>query len=390
MRSATSTKSMATKIPLYKVRMHPSVGERVSQTLYSGYVGEGERVREFEEAFSDWLRIQDLSQERNVPGPLQNRVVATNSCTSALHLAFHIIKSEDPNGEVLASPLTCFAGIAAILANGLRIRWVDVDLETGCMDPEDLARKISPTTRSLLVTDFCGIPSDMEAIAKVIRWKKVVVVEDCAHALGSSRNGIPVGFGYDWEIAPRHVIKCFSFQATKPLTAGDGGALVSWFSPAHKAKLLRWYGIDRSKERYSQSISDPGYKFHMNDISASVALGNMTDLDDVLDTQEEIRTQIKESCPEVRVLWPREGDTCKCSVLPIRVANPRKFEAKMREVGVMAETPHALCHKHSCVERFWEHLPNVESLASELTAVPAGWWVKDSVEQVIGAIKVSL
>src|SRR4051812_35403801 len=118
------------KIDLFKVSMSPVAKELVGETLSSGFVGQGPRVEEFEGMLRDWF---------------QNPYVNTlNSATSGLHLALHLIKASDtPNGnlrrdEVLTTPLTCTATNWPILANGLKIRWVDIDPKTCNVDLDDI------------------------------------------------------------------------------------------------------------------------------------------------------------------------------------------------------------------------------------------------------------
>ena len=152
----------------------------LKKVLESGFIGQGPKVVEFEKLFSKSIR--------------HARCISTNSATSAEHLALHLLKKPQddwegmsPGDEVLATPLTCTASNFPILANGFKIKWVDVDPHTLNMDLDDLARKITPKTKAIMVVHWGGYPNDLDKI-KLIQEQaysrigvKPVVIEDCAH-----------------------------------------------------------------------------------------------------------------------------------------------------------------------------------------------------------------
>jgi dTDP-4-amino-4,6-dideoxygalactose transaminase len=368
-------------IPLYKVNMRLDGFKAVADTLQSGYVGEGPKVREFENAFAHWLGLE---------GSADTKVLATNSCTSALHLALHLAKppfSQGFDGEVLVSPLTCFAGISAILANGYRIRWVDVD-DYGNMSIDDLRRKISPTSKVIFVTHFAGYPVDMQKIYKLADERHLWVIEDCAHAIGSEYNGAKIGGGDEGRS-----MRCFSFQAVKPLTTVDGGALVVPMFHYDRAKLLRWYGLDREEEnRYEQNILESGYKFHMNDVAASIGLMNMEILEQTLETQNHNREFLLKNLPDNYRIWPLHPNNTtfrsRCNIFPVWVENRLAFERAMKAREIEAAPAHGFCQHHSCVARYQEALPMAHDLEFHLTSLPAGWWVTEKdLEHIVEAVK---
>lgn len=229
-------------IPLFSVSMSAAAPAAAARVLGSGRIGQGTEVDEF---------------ERELAGRIGNpRVATVNSATSGLQLAVHMVAggpasaghAHDPEGEVLSTPLTMEATNWAILANGLRIRWVDVDPATLNVDLDDLARKISPRTRAIMVVHFAGYPVDLDRLAAILDEAEArfgfrpAVIEDSAHAWGATYRGTPIG---------THGNICvFSFQAIKHLTSGDGGALVLPTDELHRrARLLRWFGIDRTADR---------------------------------------------------------------------------------------------------------------------------------------------
>ena len=175
-------------IPLFKVYMRKDVGKYVDEVLQSGYIGQGRMVDLFEESLKSFFN--------------HDYILTLNSGTSGLHLAFHILKKDlglDSNSEVLTCPLTCTATNWPILANDLKIRWVDVDPQTLNMDLDDLARKINTNTSLILIVHWGGIPIDLDKLNSILDSTRRVfgfrplVVEDCAHSFGAKFNDINVG-----------------------------------------------------------------------------------------------------------------------------------------------------------------------------------------------------
>jgi len=224
-------------IPLFKVYMSEEAAQKAKDVLTSGYIGQGPIVDEFEKKLKEVLN--------------NDFVVTTNSATSAEHLAVHLLK--DPmdswpgiqeGDEALAPALTCTATNWPLLANGLKIKWVDTDPNNLNMDLDDLARKITKKTKVIMVVHWGGYPIDLDRLKSIQKQAKEIhgfapaIIEDCAHSFGSRYKNKPIGSHGN--------INTFSFQAIKHLTCGDGGALVVPHERLyHRAKLLRWYGIDR-------------------------------------------------------------------------------------------------------------------------------------------------
>jgi len=376
-------------IRLFQVRMAEEAPDEVAKVLRSGYIGEGPKVKEFEDALKKRITPTHTLDERFV--------VATNSATSAEHLAYRLMEGLDDDGgadEVLATPLTCTATNWPILANGLKIRWVDVDPLTMNVDLDDLARKITPRTKAISVVHWGGYPVDMERLNEIRdeAYGRIGVcpsiIQDCAHAFGSTL--------YEQELTKWADYSTFSFQAIKHLTCGDGGALVC----AHKgdydrAKLLRWYGIDRDGPRKDfrceADIPAWGYKFHMNDISATIGLANLSLLDDTLAKHRANAKFYNDelSCrSDVGVLKNEEGFDSAYWLYTIRVEDRDGFMRMMKERGVEVSRVHERNDKHSCVSQYRALLPNLEKVSKDMICIPVGWWVtKEEREYIVDCIK---
>lgn len=365
----------------------------VQSVLHSGYVTQGKKVEEFEEHL-----------RRFFGNP---RTLTLNSGTSGLHLALHLLHK--PGGdwpgltenvdEVLTCPLTCTATNWPILANRLRIKWVDADPHTCNVDLDDLERKLSPTTKVIMIVHWGGTPVDLDRVAHAqeVCFQRFgfrpMVIEDCAHAIGAEHRGLKLG---------NHGNLCvFSLQAIKHLTAVDGGLLVCPTNTLYeRAKLVRWFGIDRNKRsgsgdfRMEPDIPEWGFKFHMNDLNASIGLANLAHLPRILETCRANAAFFDEhlvQLPGVTLLKPLPDGTRSAwwlYTLRVPASWRARFFAHMKQRGVMVSAVHQRNDVHSCVARFSSLLPQLNALADEVVCIPVGWWVTaDQREGIVDSIK---
>ena len=366
-------------IPLFKVFMAApaELDTPVTSCLHSGYVTQGKKVEEFEDKLGRFFG--------------NPRVLTLNSGTSGLHLALHLLHKPDAAvdwpglvenvDEVLTCPLTCTATNWPILANRLRIKWVDADPSTCNVDLADLERKLSPTTKVIMVVHWGGTPVDLTGVAHIqeVCLKRYgfrpMVIEDCAHAIGAEQAGRKLGC---------HGNLCvFSLQAIKHLTSIDGGLLLCPNNALYeRGKLVRWFGIDRNKRsgsgdfRMEPDIPEWGFKFHMNDVNATVGLANLAHLPKILQT---CRANAKYydahliQLPGVMQLAALpEGTQSAWWLYTFRVpASWRaKFFAHMKQRSVMVSAVHQRNDVHSCVARFSSLLPQLNQLADEVVCIP--------------------
>ncbi len=358
-------------IPLFKVFMDPAAPQAVEEVLASGYIGQGPKVEEFEGVLRD-----------HFGSPWVNTL---NSATSGLQLAVHMVKDLKPDGEILTTPLTCTATNFAILAEGVEIRWVDVDPNTGNMDMGDLARKISRYTLAIMVVHWGGYPCDLDRIEDIANG--VSVIEDCAHAWGARYKDRLIGTHGNTAV--------FSFQAIKHLTTGDGGCVVLP-NEAHyqRAKLLRWYGLDRTSGgdfRCQQNIGEWGFKFHMNDIAAAIGLANYPGAAGRVEAHQANGLYYNSALANIPGLTLMESKPDRQSsfwVYTVRVQNRDGFVRKMAEKGVATSQVHARNDLHDCVREFRCELPGLDLLSKEMICLPCGWWVTpEDREYVVDCIK---
>lgn len=362
--------------------MAPSATEEVGKVLGSGYTGQGPKVDEFEQVLSTYLQT-----------PYVNTV---NSGTSGLHLILHMLKSLSPErDEVLTTPLTCTATNFPIIHNELKIKWVDLDPDTFNVDMQDLRRKVGPKTLAIMVVHWGGYPCDLNELARIQRdagWTYggyyPPIIEDCAHAFGATFEDKPLG---------NHGNFCmFSFQSIKHITTGDGGMIACPTDQMHRrAKLLRWYGLDRTSSadfRCEQNIVEAGFKFHMNDIAASIGIENMKHVDWILEKHRDNAIFLYDNldyCEGIKSLQERSDNRNSSNwIFTIRVDKRYDFMRMMKDKGIGVSRVHDRNDKHECLNEFRCLLPNTDLVCSDMCCIPCGWWLsEEDLNYIVDCIK---
>lgn len=358
-------------IPLFKVLMPDSVIEPLKQTLLSGYIGEGPRVKEFEAALAPWFG--------------NDKVLALNSCTSAIQLALRL-SNVGPGDEVISTAMTCTATNMPILAMGAKIVWADIDPWTGNIDPEDVRRKITKKTKAVVCVHWGGYPCDLMELA--CATENIPVIEDAAHAFGSMYKQNSIG------CFSRYA--CFSFQAIKALTTVDGGALTCLYPKDYdRGKLLRWYGIDRNAKskdlRCEEDLKEFGYKFHMNDVAATIGIEQLKYVNQTLiKHRANARRYDKAFGNRKRVKLLRYRPELRSSywLYTMRVEGRDEFVEQMAKAGIMASKVHSRNDLHTCFKDSLCELPGVDEFYAEQVSIPVGWWLKeDEIEHIIKEVQ---
>lgn len=209
----------------------------------------------------------------------KTNVVAVNSGTTALELAYELA-GIGPGDEVITPVLTCTATNLPLVRRGAKIVFADINGSLN-IDIEDIQRNITPKTKAIVFVHFGGNSSGLGQLMELAARHKICVIEDAAQVVGA-----PNQF---WGKAD---FTCVSLQAIKTLTAGDGGMLICKNADDYrKAKKLRWFGYDRElKQKMGDTdLELAGYKYHMNDISAAIGLGNLRRIDYLLKRRQIVR-----------------------------------------------------------------------------------------------------
>lgn len=361
------------KIPLFKVFMADEIDQPMLEVLHSGWLGEGPKVEAFE---------KDLKAYFGNP-----YLTTLNNGTAALHLAYHMaINDKGPktyfnsnDAEIITTPITCTATNEPIIANGAKIVWADVDPITGSIDPKSIEQHITDKTKAVTMVHWGGNPCDIKAINDIAKKHNIKTVEDGAHAMGMEYMGQMYGNHSDYS--------AMSLQAIKHVTSADGGILMMKSErDFERAKLLRWYGIDRTIRegidlRCELDVPESGYKFHMNDVCAVIGLTNFKHVHEIVGRHRENAAFYYKAFDGYKsITCVPENPDGKSSfwLFTIHVNNRDELMKKLGEHGIMASKVHARNDTHSMFAEFYNpNLPGVESFNRTHLCIPVGWWVSD-------------
>jgi dTDP-4-amino-4,6-dideoxygalactose transaminase len=359
-------------IRLFKVAMSPTLFHGVPSmsadrgftnplldTLASGYIGQGPQVEKFEQALEEKFL-------------LPRRPVTTNSCTSALDLALELI-GVGPGDAVITTPQTCTATNTPIVKRHAIPVWADIN-QRGLVTAESVnrawmaAKDEGLNVKAVMVVDWAGARPDIPRIRRVLP-DNMPIIEDAAHRLPG-----PSEADYT----------AWSFQAIKYLTTGDGGALQVPAAQQKRAKLLRWYGLDRETKadfRCEQNIAEVGFKYHMNDIAASIGLANLplalANLVKQRANAHYLASRLGQEFDRHSHYW----------FYPWLTRNRDAFVARLAAEGIEASQVHARNDKHTGFQ-YPRRLPGVDLFDSHQIAIPCGWWLSDEdLDHVVESIR---
>ena len=368
---------MAEPRPLAFFHTHiaPEAVERVRAVLESGWVGEGEVVKEFEAALADMLGLANP--------------VTLNSGTAALHLAL-FLAGVGPGDEVVIPPQTFVATGMAVLMQGAAPVFADIDPETGNMSPDSFSEKVTVRTKAVIPVHWGGLPCDLDPITAVAAEHGITVIEDAAHALGATYKGRPIG-----SISR---FTAFSFQAIKHLTTGDGGALCC-IAPedADQARSARWFGIDRASVTRSVvgdrqfEIDAPGFKYHMNNLAAAIGLGNLSDLQARLDRRKETGARYRAELADVPGLaLPRLDDGYGHAywLFTVTVDDRETFALAMRSRRVPTSVVDTRIDAHPVFGGLCSDLPGASWFDARQIALPVHEALtEDDIGRIVAAVQ---
>lgn len=246
--------------------------KEVIDTLQSGWLAKGPKTLQFEKEFAEYVGAK--------------YAVAMNSCTAALHIAL-VAADIGPGDEVITTSMTFAASVNTILHVGAIPVFVDIDPETGLMDTGKIEEKITERTKAIVPVHYAGLACDLDRIYDIADKYNLFVSEDAAHAVYTEYKGKRIGHQAQGTVS-------FSFYATKNLATGEGGMLVTDNKEiADRARMLITHGMSKNAwNRYAKGgswmydIEEPGYKYNMCDIQASLGLTQLHRLQEMQSDRE--------------------------------------------------------------------------------------------------------
>ena len=316
-------------LPFYKPSIGPEEIKQVVKTLKSGWITAGPKTKEFEEKFAKFINAK--------------YAVAVNSGTATLHLALAVIDLKR-NDEVIVPTMTFAATAEVVRYFDAKPVLTDINPETLLINPEDIKKKITKKTKAIIPVHYGGQACDVDKILKIAKKHKLNVIWDAAHSLPTKYKGKIIGSFPD--------LTCFSFYATKPITTGEGGMLVTnnkiW---AEKASVLSLHGISKDAwKRYTATgswyyeIIAPGFKYNLTDIAASMGLVQLKRCYQLFKKRKKIAQKYNQgfkNIPEVIIPTTGKYSTNAWHLYPLQLnleilkINRGKFikELKKRNIG---------------------------------------------------------
>lgn len=350
------------KIRLFKVFMSPTAEKEVGKVLNSGFIGQGPKVDLFEK------ELQKLFETGR-------RIISLNSCTTALELAYKLIGLKEGD-SVISSPMTCVATNLPLYNSGIKVIWVDIDPITGLIDVESVKQKMNSTVKAIICVDWCGSSCDYDSL----RQFGVPIVEDAAHSIMTKYKGKHIAnSGGDYI--------CWSFQAIKHLTSGDGGAIIVPKEQEERAVKMRWFGFDRTRSesfRCAQDITDFGFKYHMNDIAATIGLANIPHVKELVEKHYNNAKYFSEHIKNEKIVTQKFDTQSSHWIYTILVDKKPEFISYMTGKNIEVSPVHNRNDNYSIFKEYKTHLPNLDDFFSKQIAIPVGWWLSQKeVEYIV-------
>src|SRR5258708_7285172 len=321
----------------------PSIGEEeiaeVADSLRSGWISTGPKVKKFEEAFAEYTGAM--------------HAIAVNSWTGGYHIVLRAL-GIGPGDEVIVPTLTFCSTANMVIHTGAKPVLVDVDANF-LASPSAIERAITDRTRAIVPVHYGGPSCDLDEILSIANRHNLPVIEDAAHAVGSAYKGRMIGVHGKATI--------FSFYATKNMTTGEGGMITTADKDfAQRLRTLALHGMSRDAwARYSAAgswcyeVAEPGYKYNMTDIQASLGIHQLRKLNSFIERRRAIALRFDEAfadLPEIRIprRLPHRTHTFHIYAIhldPARLAIDRaEFIEMMTKRGIGTSVHFIPLHRH--------------------------------------------
>lgn len=313
----------------------------VTEALSSDWLTTGPEVDRFEAAIAERAGVE--------------HAVSVTSGTAALHVAYAAAGIE-PGDEIVTTPLTFAATASTAALFGAKVVFADVDPATGNLDPAAAEAVVTERTKVVTAVDYAGVPVDAPAFRDLAERKGLLFLEDAAHSIGSTLDGVPVGSLAD--------LTTYSFFPTKNLTTAEGGAVVTADAElAARARSFKNHGLvrDRAIQRWPdegpwhQEVHSFGLNYRLPDVLSALGTNQLTRLDQFVARRAEVKQAYDEALAEldgVDVPFAPEGAAPAWHLYPLRVPAERRreiFEA-LREQGIGVQVNYIPVYWHPVFE----------------------------------------
>lgn len=369
------------KVEFYRHHLDQKEIDSLVEALGGIFLTAGPLTRRFEQRFSKYLECR--------------AAIGTYSCTSALFLCLKAL-GIGAGDQVITTPMTFVATSNAILETGATPLFVDVEAATGNLDASRIEAAITDRTRAILPVHLYGQMCDMRCIREIAKGHGLHIIEDAAHCVEGVRDGI--------RPAQLSDAACFSFYATKNLTAGEGGAIATNDPElAAELKIMRSHGIDReAADRYARKYQHwdmvrMGYKMNMFDIQAALLLPQFANIERNLERRRQISQRYRaalEPLAGVKLPEVRPNTVQACHLFTIWVDPDRRdeilarFQAEQIGVAVNYRAVHLLSYYRQQFGFKPGDFPVAEEIGARTISLPLYPKMTDAqVERVIEVVK---
>lgn len=369
-------------IPVFKPYIGSDTIKAAVDALDLGWLGMGSYVKEFEERLTAFLEL-----------PSQYRLVAVNTCTSALHLAL-LSAGVGPGDEVITPALNNIGDFQAIAMCGARPVFVDICDDNLGINPELIEPMLGPKVKATIALHYTGLPCLIDGVFKVACKHGLRVIEDAAHAIGTRWQGKMVGSYGD--------ITCYSFDAIKTLTCIDGGAIVvPRAEEAEKLYPARLLGMTQNNERlYSNSrayqfdVFGQGFRYHLANLHASIGLSHLRKLPEFIANRRKYCLMYNHLLEGVSgIVTPRTNfDDVSIFNYVIRVQHGRRsvLADYLKEKGIDTGIHWLPGNRFSWLKncRGADNIPITDMVGNEIMTLPLWSYMDEEVvEQVANAVR---
>lgn len=369
------------RVEFFRHSMDDNDIKNVNRVLKSIFLTTGEVVKKFERGFASYTGLK--------------HAVGFSSCTGALHMSLSAweIGKED---EVITTPMSFCATSNAIIHAGAIPVFADAEESTGNINADLIEKKINKKTRAIIPVHLYGQMCDMVKIRKIADKYDLTVIEDAAHCIEGRRDGVGVGILGD--------AACFSFYATKNITAGEGGAVVTDSrAKAELLKMLRLHGIDKSAgDRYTKKYRHwdmplLGWKYNMDNIQAAMLTGQLARIDKLWKRREKIAQRYEMAFGDIhgiKLMKNAPGSRHARHMFTIQVSAKKRdtILALLQDMGVGVAVNYRPIHLLKYYRKRFDsgrgNFPVAEDIGNRTISLPLYPKMKDSeVEYVIRCVK---
>jgi dTDP-4-amino-4,6-dideoxygalactose transaminase len=312
--------------------------------------------------------------------------VFVNSGSSSILLTLAALKHKAKlkNFKVVVPSLSWATDLSSPVLLGLDPILCDCNLNDLSCDLEHLEEIfIKEKPAALILVSVLGLVPDMDKVIELCNKHDVILLEDVCESMGSKYKGKHIGNHGNMTM--------YSLQAIKHITAIDGGLLLLPHQELYdRAKLLRWYGIDRNSNRKDfrceADIQEWGFKFHMNDVCATVGMENLKHADEIVSKHQsnaKFYDENLQNIPGLTTLTRHEGHESAFWIYSMLVENRDGFYKHMKDCGIVVSQVHERNDKHTCVSDYKSSLPTLDKIIGKVVSIPVGWWVTDEDRQYI-------